>query len=81
MNYTPKIPKTQLIDGAYYRGECRNADVARWDGFRERFFYWRTKFGDKYVEEICCPEDDDHYDVFVAEELIFNPEEEIPLNP
>ena len=41
------------------------------------FYYWRTKFGSKFIETIACPEDEQYYDVFVAEELIENPKEEI----
>ena len=67
-DYTPVIPKEQLIVGAYYKGRCRNASVARWDG--KVFHHWRRKFGTKFVETIKCPEDDDKFDVFVAEELL-----------
>jgi hypothetical protein len=72
------IAKKDLIEGAYYKGHCRNAYIARWNG--TVFIYWRTKFGQKFLEEICHPEDDNIYDVFVAEEKIDNPEKEIPLN-
>ena len=78
-NYEPIIPKKDLIDGAYYRGSCRNATEARWYGIQEVFYHWRTKFGYRFVESISCPEDDLYYDVFVAEERIETPTEEIPL--
>jgi hypothetical protein len=58
------IPKADLIDGAYYQGSCRNATVARWSAKDERFYYWRFKFGDRFVEDIRHPEDDDGHDVF-----------------
>lgn len=68
-DYTPVIPKKDLIHGAYYIGVCRNATLARWDGQREVFVHWRTKFGSTYLEDIHCPEDDSVYDVFVAQRL------------
>jgi hypothetical protein len=80
LNYDPIIPKTALKHGAYYKGICRNATVARWDGIVERFYHWRSKVGAVFVEDICCPEDDKYFDVFVAEvELTEAPEKEIPL--
>ena len=68
--YEPVIPKDQLIHGMYYRGRCRNADIARWNGEKKCFLYRRHKFGHSFIEEIKCPEDDQVYDVFIAEELI-----------
>lgn len=50
--------------GAYYYGECRNADTARWNGDTCKFVYWRHKFGDRFAEDIRHPEDDDGYDLF-----------------
>ena len=79
MDYTPKIAKKDLIHGAYYRGECRNAGEARWNADDELFYHWRYKFGDTFVETICHPEDDQVYDVFVVEELIETPAKEIPF--
>ena len=76
-DYTPIIPKDQLIKGTYYSGRCRNATVARWNG--EKFIHWRTKFGEKFLEEISCPEDDDQFDVFVANKVVDWGVEEIPL--
>ena len=78
-DYTPVIPKSELVHGAYYRGRCRNSDEARWNGEKQEFYYWRRKFGDKYVESIKAPEDDKKYDVFIAEERIESPSEEIPF--
>jgi hypothetical protein len=71
------IPKNKLIVGQYYRGGCRNAEVARWNG--KYFLYWRYKFGDCFLEEICHPEDDKHYDVFYAQAIENNPQKEIPI--
>lgn len=79
MSYEPKIPKAKLVHGAYYKGRCRNATEARWNGEQQRFYHWRHKFGFKLVETIHAPEDDQVFDVFVAEELIERPTEEIPL--
>ncbi len=60
------IPKAQLKHGAYYFGQCRNAHVARWDADRARFTYIRHKFGDTFPEDICVPEDDNGFDLFIA---------------
>jgi hypothetical protein len=65
--YVPKIAKADLVHGEYYRGRCRNAQIARWNAERERFVHWRTKWGQTYTEEICHPEDEQHFDVFVVE--------------
>jgi hypothetical protein len=73
------ILKENLIKGEYYFGICRNARTARWDG--EKFIHWRTKFGERFLEEIRCPEDENHYDVFFAYKLVDWGTEEIPLNP
>jgi hypothetical protein len=78
--YTPKIAKTNLEHGAYYSGRCRNATQARWNANIQRFVYWRTKFDHKFLEQICHPEDEKHFDVFVVEERIDQPIEEIPLH-
>lgn len=78
--YDPVIPKSQLVHGVYYKGRCRNADEARWNGEKQLFYHWRTKFGFKFVETINCPEDEQHFDVFVAEELLDKPTEEIPFD-
>ncbi len=74
------IPKNQLKHGVYYRGRCRNATVARWNGENQKFYYRRTKFGHIFVEAIGRREDDNIFDVFDAFEEIVNPTEEIPFN-
>jgi hypothetical protein len=79
MDYTPKIPKSKLAHGAYYYGRCRNATIARWNADVQRFVYWRTKFGESFVEEICHPEDDKVFDVFVVEREIDPPVKKIPF--
>jgi hypothetical protein len=73
------IEKKDLIDGAYYQGDCRNASVARWDAKTNLFYHWRTKFGSRFIEEISHPDDEPHYDVFISEKIIENPEEVIPF--
>ena len=80
-DYTPIIKKENLKHGVYYAGTCRNANVARWNETKQLFFHWRTKFNNKFVEEIHCPEDDDFFDVFVAERELLLTEitEEIPF--
>ena len=78
-DYTPKIPKSKLAHGAYYYGRCRNATIARWNADVQRFVYWRTKFGESFVEEICHPEDDKVFDVFVVEKEIDPPVKKIPF--
>ena len=78
-DYTPVIPKLELEHGAYYQGRCRNASIARWDGNKQRFVYYRNKFGHEFLEEIKCPEDDIMFDVFVAEAKLETPTREIPL--
>ena len=78
-DYTPKIEKSDLVHGAYYYGRCRNASIARWNADKERFVYWRNKFGHVFLEEICHPEDDKVFDVFVVEKEIDPPIKKIPF--
>ena len=68
------IPKSELVEGVIYKGECRNADEAVWLG--DRFEYDRYKFGDVFREKINHFEDDEGYDVFVPMEI----EGDKPLN-
>jgi len=77
--YTPKITKKELKHGAYYTGTCRNASEARWNANEQVFYHWRTKFGTKFIETICHPEDDKVYDVFVVEAECTAPKEIIPF--
>jgi hypothetical protein len=80
MDYTPKIAKKDLVHGAYYYGRCRNATIARWNGDLQRFLYFRRKFGETFIEEICHPEDDKAFDVFIVEKEIDPPIKKIPFN-
>lgn len=63
------ITKANLIVGAYYRGRCRNAELARWDG--AKFHHWRTKFGNRFIETINHPEDDNGFDCFTPIMSVF----------
>lgn len=76
----PILPKTVLVDGAYYIGRCRNATVARWSAARECFFHWRQKFDRIFVEEIKHPIDDNHFDVFRVVRELTDPKFEIPFD-
>lgn len=73
------IAKKDLKHGAYYYGDCRNANTARWDADKNKFFYWRTKFTMRFVEDINHPEDDDGFDLFVPKREIDYSTSEIPL--
>jgi hypothetical protein len=46
----PVLAKSELKIGAYYEGECRNSDVARWNG--KVFLFWCTKFGDVFIDDV-----------------------------
>ena len=61
------LRKEQLEDGAYYSGDCRNAQMARWHAAAQVFVHWRSKFGHRYLECIKHPVDEPRYDVFLAE--------------
>ena len=71
------IAKESLKVGHYYKGSCRNASIARWNG--RVFVHWRYKFGETFAEEISCPEDEKCYDVFYAQEELDTVDKEIPL--
>ena len=66
------LPKDQLRHGAYYKGRCRNATIARWNADERCFYHWREKFGRIFIETIKYPTDElePWWDVFdVVEEL------------
>jgi hypothetical protein len=79
MAHSQQVLKSDLIDGAYYKGKCRNATIARWNADIDKFVYWRTKFGSKFTETICHLNDDPYYDVFIAYHIC-EPEEDIPFD-
>jgi len=58
------LRKSELEDGKYYYGHCRNARVSKWSSETERFTYMREKFGSIYPEDINHPEDDNGCDLF-----------------
>jgi len=59
------IRKDDLVDGAYYQGDCRNSSVALWDANGNCFWYMRSKFSDAYKEKINHIADDNGYDLFM----------------
>jgi hypothetical protein len=73
------LNKAELEHGQYYAGHCRNANVARWNGERQLFIHWRTKFGETFTEEIRHPEDEKHFDVFYPTHICVEDIKEIPL--
>ena len=64
------LPKSELKDGTWYQGHCRNSAQARWNAEKQRFEYVRTKFSYRFVEEISHPDDEKYYDVFYAQKEI-----------
>lgn len=63
------IPVKDLKIGKFYKGICRNANEAVWDG--EKFTYIRFKFGITYPEEI------NHFENELGPWDVFIPYEEI----
>ena len=76
----PILPRDQLRNGAYYKGRCRNATIARWNG--ECFYHWRERFGRIFIETIKYPTDETEpwWDVFAVIEELPNPEFDIPFD-
>lgn len=64
------LRKETLEHGRYYAGRCRNVRIARWHAGAQVFVYIREKFGHRFPEEIRHPEDERHYDVFLAVEAL-----------
>lgn len=60
----PIIPKKDLLDGGYYAGYCRNANIARWSEKEQCFYHWRQKFTNHFIETIKHREDEEVFDVF-----------------
>ena len=73
------VEKKDLVHGEYYFGDCRNADTARWDANRNKFYYWRNKFGQRFVEDINHFEDDNGFDLFYPEHVVDYGVNKIPL--
>lgn len=59
------VRKSDLIDGEYYYGYCRNSTCARWSETKDEFEYVRHKFGSTFTDSINHPEDDNGYDLFI----------------
>lgn len=64
------LRKEALEHGSYYRGSCRNAQIARWHGRAQQFVHKRTKFGETFLERIRHPVDERNYDVFRVVERV-----------
>ena len=80
--YKRCVKKPDLVDGAYYDGHSRNANVARWNAARKVFTHWRDKCGKRFLEDIHHPDDEQTYDVFWAWKKIDEPTddgEKIPV--
>lgn len=73
------IAKYKLEHGAYYKGDCRNASIARWDAVTQKFWYIRSKFHMVYTEEINHPEDDDGHDLFYPFERVEGREDGVEI--
>ena len=76
------IPKDQLVHGAYYEGECRNASVARWNAETQLFVYLRETFSTYFHEDIGYWQDakpgEHRFDEFRPYERV-EPATELPL--
>jgi hypothetical protein len=58
------IPKADLVDGQFYFGDYRNANVGKWIAEKNVFEHWRYKFGFR-IDECNHFEDDDGFALFV----------------
>lgn len=68
---------SDLIDGKYYEGKCRNASVAMWDAKKQCFVYMRSKFGQKFPETIQHPANDNRFDLFTPVKEVIPTESQI----
>lgn len=62
------IPLQNLKDKTFYKGSCRNAEIAYWLTETQKFYYMRSKFGSEFIEDIEALENDNGFDVFVPHE-------------
>lgn len=69
------IRKEDLVAGKYYKGNCRNASVAKWNG--SKFDYMRYKWGSYCKDSLCYPTDDLYFDVFIPYAVVEPSETEI----
>jgi len=73
------IAKADLVDGQFYYGEYRNANVGKWNAEKNVFDHWRYKFG--FRLDTCNHfEDDDGFALFVPIRLANENEIEEYLN-
>lgn len=68
------IEKQNLKHGAYYKGVCKNAEVARWNSTKGVFVLWG-----KNKLESCSHPQDDIDDVFRPDFELLVAIEEIPI--
>ena len=59
------VRKSDLKDGSYYIGLCRNSHIAVWDAKNDCFWYIRFKFDSRFIEKINHIESDDTFDTFI----------------
>lgn len=67
-----------MIHGQYYRGNCRNATLARWNAELDRFIYKRSHLKEVVLEEVQHCDDDTGFDVFYP--TIVEPDPEFEIN-
>jgi hypothetical protein len=63
------IPKKDLIDNQVYIGKHRRCTVARWNKTKNKFEYWRYKFGIWFLDDCNHFENDDGFALFVPIKL------------
>ena len=56
------LRKEQLQDGVYYKGISRNTKIAKWSS-KDNCFFYIDEIG--CIENVCHPEDDNSYDLFI----------------
>ena len=65
------VPKKDLVKNTYYKGKCRNSNIALWNGFE--FVYMRYKHGTYIIDTINHLEDDNGFDLFIPIRIESNP--------
>ena len=79
----PPLMAGPFVHGAYYRGKCRNAHIARWNQETQLFVYMREKFGHVFPEDIGywveAQPGEHRFDEFRPYARMENPPFEIPL--
>ena len=73
------IAKADLVDGQFYFGDYRNANVGKWLAEKNVFEHWRYKFGFR-IDECNHFEDDNGFALFVPIRLANEAEIEEYLN-